>query len=742
MNSDNSNHLQVGHQLGDFTILRTAGDGGFSVVYVAEDRFLERIVAIKEFLPTSVAARGRDLVTVLPRSDGSVAGFQAGLRSFIREAKLLAQFSHPAIVEVYRVWEQNGTAYIAMRYLSGDTLSHHIRNQSVFSEDELRVVLEPIFDAIELLHEKNVIHRDVSPDNIILADGHPVLLDLGAARVVVGGLTQALTSVLKPGYAPIEQYADDGSLKQGTWTDVYALGGVLYKLATGVTPVQAIGRVVSDPLPSLQQMGGNFSVAFAESVMAALTVFPERRIKTVAELRERLGWHSVSTQLFVTTFRSEGDPIRAEARTQPGSLTASETQQSTPVISAAPILSVANDDDRTVAIERDAYRKTISSLRERTSVDASAVATRNADDERTVVTQGALARRNVFNVSQPTSGAHVAPNARASGWPASAPAATEAGADLLAPRGPNSLTSGTARASDQPLSTHQPPLNRTLAELNEPQYAITASMPASAPPLARSQQQRWWIAGGALLSFAALFAAYRFGFGNQVSPQPELVRAPDPSPIATRPVDREPPTLTNQAPISPLPPTPKPTTDPPANVVKTPSAPPPAKPAPPPAPTKVDPMPEPVGNKRGSIIAPVAPPRAQEKVPAKDEPKRTAPSFNGTWLGDLDCAAATGPDAGYTPAFKRRVTGVVANGGLLITRESSVREEFSGQLGADGRATLTGVGYRVNDATNRWKVSGSVRADASREPLRMDGSVKLEKLDAWTALCTLQLTKE
>lgn len=319
MNIDNSNHLPVGFELGDFSVVSVAGEGGFSVVYVANDNLLDRKVAIKEYLPTSVAARGRDLVTVLPRSSSTVDGFQAGLRSFVREARLLAQFSHPAIVEVYRVWEQNGTAYIAMRFLKGGTLSHQIQNGRVFAEDELRTILEPILDAIELLHSQNIIHRDVSPDNIILAEGQPVLLDLGAARAVVAGITQALTSVLKPGYAPIEQYADDGSLKQGTWTDVYAIAGVLYKLATGVTPVQAIGRVVADPLQSMQSLGGNFSAAFAESVMAGLAVFPDNRIKSVSELRNRLGWSVVSAQHVTTTLATEKDNDRTVV--VPGALT-------------------------------------------------------------------------------------------------------------------------------------------------------------------------------------------------------------------------------------------------------------------------------------------------------------------------------------------------------------------------------------------------------------------------------------
>lgn len=217
----NLNQLAIGTVLGDFKITGIVGEGGFGIVYLAYEATLDRTVAIKEYLPSSIAGRTGNQ-SVMVRSQLNSNAFTTGLKNFLREAQLLARFSHPAMVEVHRVWEQNSTAYMAMRYYDGKTLRELRQADGKFDELYIRRLVEPIFDALTLLHAQNVIHRDVSPDNILMrGNGAPVLLDLGAARLVVGGMTQALTTILKPGYAPIEQYVDDGTMRQGPWTDVY-----------------------------------------------------------------------------------------------------------------------------------------------------------------------------------------------------------------------------------------------------------------------------------------------------------------------------------------------------------------------------------------------------------------------------------------------------------------------------------------------------------------------------------------
>lgn len=287
----NLNQLPVGTTLGDFTITATIGAGGFGIVYLAHDNALDRTVAIKEYLPAAIAGRTTDNL-VLVRSHADAGAYAAGLASFIREAKLVARFSHPALVEVHRVWSQNSTAYMAMRFYPGKTLRDLRLARSPFDPEQMRQAIVPILDALSELHAHNVIHRDVAPDNIQVSEsGKPVLLDLGAARMVLGSMTQALTTVLKPGYAPIEQYADDGSMQQGPWTDVYAVGAVLFFLIVGQPPPQSVGRMLVDPLPNFDEANWNEAPTnLVAAITKALAVRAEHRFQSIEELCSALGW--------------------------------------------------------------------------------------------------------------------------------------------------------------------------------------------------------------------------------------------------------------------------------------------------------------------------------------------------------------------------------------------------------------------------------------------------------------------
>ncbi len=293
--------------LGDFAITGLIGEGGFGIVYLAYEATLDRTVAIKEYLPVTIAARTAEL-TVAVRSHGNRDAYTAGLQSFLREARMQARFSHPAMLEVYRVWEQHGTAYMAMRYYPGDTLRNLRKaatSSHVFDETAIQRVMMPVFDALGELHSQSVLHRDVSPDNIlIMPTGQPVLLDFGAARNVVAGAAQSLTTVLKPGYAPIEQYADDGTMEQGPWTDVYGLGAVLYFLAMGSPPSQAVTRLMGGSLHAFEESASAlYSPTFIDAVKRALAVRPEARLQSVDALREALGWSWARTsELPPTTY--------------------------------------------------------------------------------------------------------------------------------------------------------------------------------------------------------------------------------------------------------------------------------------------------------------------------------------------------------------------------------------------------------------------------------------------------------
>ena len=284
--------LPAGTQLQEFRVERVIGEGGFGIVYLADDTLLGRPVAIKEYMPTQLASR-TERRTVQVRSEQHSPAFDAGRRSFINEARMLAQFKHRSLVEVFRYWEENGTAYMAMPFYDGPTLRNAIgaRPEGI-DQAWLERILLPIMDALEHMHRAKVYHRDIAPDNILLvAEDHPVLLDLGAARHIIGEATQAVTVMLKPGYAPIEQYSDDDASRQGPWTDIYALCAVVHFAVCRKSPIAAVGRIDRDPLQSLVDLApSGFSADFLQAIDWGLAVRPEDRPRSIAVLRDAMGF--------------------------------------------------------------------------------------------------------------------------------------------------------------------------------------------------------------------------------------------------------------------------------------------------------------------------------------------------------------------------------------------------------------------------------------------------------------------
>ena len=286
------NCLQLGTRLGEFEVTGLIGEGGFGIVYAAKDHLLEREIAIKEYMPSALASRTAG-TQVTVKSERHAETFAAGLRSFVNEAKLLAQFDHPALVKVYRFWEANGTAYMVMPYYRGRTLRGALAALGARPTEAWIVqFLHPLLDALELIHEQHCFHRDIAPDNIlILGNGRPVLLDFGAARRVIGDITQALTVILKPGFAPFEQYASGPEMRQGPWTDIYALAAVVYYCITGKAPVQAPSRLMKDTLVPARIAGaGAYSERFLAAIDHALALRIEDRTHSIAQLRDELGF--------------------------------------------------------------------------------------------------------------------------------------------------------------------------------------------------------------------------------------------------------------------------------------------------------------------------------------------------------------------------------------------------------------------------------------------------------------------
>jgi serine/threonine protein kinase len=279
--------LPAGMRIRDYQILGLLGEGGFGIVYLAMDVLLERQVAIKEYLPTSIAWRGAGNLQVAVRVARDQDTFALGLRSFVNEARLLARFDHPSLIKVHRFWEENGTAYMVMPFYRGRTLQRTLERLGRRpSEAELRAWLAPLMDALQVMHAEKCYHRDISPDNVLITESGPMLLDFGAARRVIGDVQRALTVVLKPGFAPIEQYGDTPGLKQGAWTDVYALAGMLFAAITSRRPPPAVARLMDDPMPKVSEVAvGQYSAAFLQAIDRGLALMPKDRPQSVAEFR-------------------------------------------------------------------------------------------------------------------------------------------------------------------------------------------------------------------------------------------------------------------------------------------------------------------------------------------------------------------------------------------------------------------------------------------------------------------------
>ncbi|CAN5681380.1 hypothetical protein BH09PSE5_BH09PSE5_12680 [soil metagenome] len=296
---DHGHALPIGTLIAEFEITRVLGQGGFGIVYLAQDSSLHRPVALKEYMPSTLASR-RTLGQVSVRSPRHRETFEKGLASFVNEARLLAQFDHPSLVKVYRFWEGNGTAYMAMPFYEGVTLKERLRILGGPPDEEsLMKMLGSLTEALMVMHAERCYHRDIAPDNIILlANGdRPLLLDFGAARKVIGGMTQALTVILKPGYAPLEQYAEMPGMEQGPWTDVYALAAVVYSAIAGRTPPPSVSRVLTDTFEPLSTIAAHkYSPRLLGAIDRALAVRPQDRTGSIVAFREELGLSSsVST---------------------------------------------------------------------------------------------------------------------------------------------------------------------------------------------------------------------------------------------------------------------------------------------------------------------------------------------------------------------------------------------------------------------------------------------------------------
>ena len=281
------NALPLQARLQEYRLLQVLGAGGFGITYLAQDTHLDKPVAIKEYLPSELAMRAPD-GSVTPLATDKDPGFRWGLDRFLMEARTLARFSHPGIVRVLRYFEANGTAYMVMEYEKGEPLKNLFILSPQLPEAELKRLMAPLLEGLREVHAAGFLHRDIKPDNIFVrADGRPVLIDFGAARNALGGETRSLTAVLTPGFAPLEQYSGEG--KQGPWTDLYAMGGVLYRAVTDRNPPDAVARIREDTLGAgLAAVKGKYSDAFLRAIEWAMSLDETKRPQSIEDWRRAL----------------------------------------------------------------------------------------------------------------------------------------------------------------------------------------------------------------------------------------------------------------------------------------------------------------------------------------------------------------------------------------------------------------------------------------------------------------------
>jgi OFA family oxalate/formate antiporter-like MFS transporter len=270
-----------------YVIESLLGHGGFGITYAADDQVLGARVAIKEYLPRHLATRAEGRTQVSVYSGAARQHFDYGLKKFMEEAQVLAQFSHhPNVVSARDYFEANGTAYMVMEYVEGVTLKEYLENKGGrISFEEAQGIMMPVMDALREVHQAGLLHRDISPDNIYITIAAQIrVIDFGAARYYAGEQSKSLSVILKPGYAPEEQYRSSG--KQGAWTDVYAVGATIYKALTGQTPPDALDRKEEDSLKPPSQLGVSLRAPAERALMKAMAVSASQRFQTIGEFQQ------------------------------------------------------------------------------------------------------------------------------------------------------------------------------------------------------------------------------------------------------------------------------------------------------------------------------------------------------------------------------------------------------------------------------------------------------------------------
>jgi uncharacterized repeat protein (TIGR02543 family) len=294
--------------LGKYFIGRALGKGGFGITYLAYNTKDNKKVAIKEYLPDNITHRNTGDSIVSTIEGEKEEAFKLGLEKFYDEAKTISKFNgHPNIINVQEFFYENNTAYFAMEYIEGIDLKKYVtRKGGKLNEEEILKIILPLMDSLIVVHSVGVLHRDISPDNIYIAnDGTVKLLDFGSARQVLGEQSKSLSVVLKPGFAPIEQYQTRG--KQGPWTDVYSLAATIYYCLTGQIPEASMDRIDEDNIQPLSLKGIDISPAFEDILSKALSVRAINRFQTMTDFKNEINTISAEKTILIKGERNSNN---------------------------------------------------------------------------------------------------------------------------------------------------------------------------------------------------------------------------------------------------------------------------------------------------------------------------------------------------------------------------------------------------------------------------------------------------
>ena len=342
--------LPVGTMLAKrYAVGKVLGKGGFGVTYKAYDTAIGKIVAVKEYYPNGLVYRDSGTTGVTVTDAKHTENFQSGADKFYMEAKTISKFNgNPNIVGVYEFFYENNTVYYVMEYLEGQDLKQYLKkNGGKLSQEKALYVAEVMTDALLITHSLNVLHRDISPDNIyVLNSGELKLIDFGAARQVFAEQSKSLSVILKQGFAPLELYQRRG--KQGPWTDVYALGATLFYALTGNVMDDATERLEDDSIGSAEQYG--VDPAFWAVIEKCVAVRPENRYQSVLELKQAISGLSLRPVPLIEKKRPEDIPVAALEGFQTAGIGATVAVSDTPDIGATVAVSDTPDIGATVAV--------------------------------------------------------------------------------------------------------------------------------------------------------------------------------------------------------------------------------------------------------------------------------------------------------------------------------------------------------------------------------------------------------